>query len=196
MTALGESPDADRVFKIAGEFEHHLDNVAPALLGGLVGVAYRDDGVPHAFPLPLSERVGFAFAAPGVEIETQRARDALPARVTLADAVHNIGAVVALTQALATGDPALVRLGLSDRLHVRYRVPLIPAADLAIAAAVERGAWGATVSGAGSGIIAFSEPARAAAVADAMAAVFRAEVGVHGVVAFAADAETRGTVAG
>jgi len=177
--------------RVAREYEDHLDNVAPSILGGLVAVASDDAGEPHAFRLPLSDRIGFAFAAPGVELETRRARAALPRTVAHSDAVHNVGAMAALTRALATGDADLMQLGLSDRLHVRYRVPLIPGADAAMRAARAAGAWGATVSGAGSGLLALAAPERAFDVADAMADAFRTETGA-GVVFFAVEPDARG----
>jgi homoserine kinase len=190
--AAAEVPlDIAHALRVAREFEDHLDNVAPSLLGGLVAVATGDDDQPHPFRLPLSDRVGFAFAAPGVELETRRARAALPRTVTHADAVHNVGAMAALTRALAIGDADLMRLGLSDRLHVRYRVPLIPGADDAMRAARAAGAWGATVSGAGSGLLAFAAPDRAFDVADAMADAFRTATGT-GVVFFAIEPDVRG----
>jgi homoserine kinase len=190
--AAAEVPlDVAHALHVAREFEDHLDNVASSLLGGLVAVATGEDGEPHAFRLPLSDRVGFAFAAPGVELETRRARAALPRTVTHADAVHNVGAMAALTRALAIGDADLMRLGLSDRLHVRYRVPLIPGADEAMRAARAAGAWGATVSGAGSGLLAFAAPDRAFDVADAMANAFRTASGA-GVVFFAVEPDARG----
>jgi homoserine kinase len=180
-----------QALRIAREFEDHLDNVAPSILGGLVAVTVGDDGVPHAFRLPLSDKVGFAFAAPGAELETRRARAALPKTVTHGDAVHNIGAMAALVRALETGDADLMRLGLSDRLHVQYRLPLIPGAVDALRAALSAGAWGATVSGAGSGLLALAAPDRIFDVADAMAAAFRM-VSPTGVVFFAAEPDARG----
>ena len=190
--AAKAEPSTDDILRWAQEHEGHLDNVAPSLFGGLVAVARGDDGAPHAFELPLSDRVGFAFAAPGTELETRHARSALPKQVSLNDAVHNLGALAALTRGLATGDPALLRLGLGDRLHVRFRLALIPGGESAIAAARDAGAWGATVSGAGSGLLAIADRTRTAAVADAMAAAFRQATGAPGVVAFAMEPSTHG----
>lgn len=180
------------VLRLAQEHENHSDNVAPSVMGGLVAVARDERGEPHAFQLPLSDQIGFAFAAPGVELETREARAVLPQRVPFGDAVHNLGALAALTRALAIADRELLELGFSDRLHVRYRVPLIPGAEAAIAAARAAGAWGATVSGAGSGLLAVADRARAAEVADAMAAAFRRIAGPLGVVGFAVDPAARG----
>ena len=175
------------VLQLAQEYEGHLDNVAPAMLGGLVAIARDEQDRPHAFQLPLSDQVGLAFAAPGIELETRQARAALPERVPMRDAVHNLGALAALTRALATGDRALLALGLSDRLHVRVRLALIPGGDAAIEAARRAGAWGATVSGAGSGLIAVGDPARVSDIADAMADAFRRVSGPYGIIAFAVE---------
>lgn len=196
VAVAGQPLDRAAALRAAREFEEHLDNVAPSLLGGLVAVASEDDGSPHAFKLPLSDRVAFAFAAPGLELETRRARGALPRTVPHADAVHNLGALTALTQGLATGDATLLRMGFSDRLHVRYRVALIPGADAALDAARRAGAWGATVSGAGSGLIAVTAPERASDVAESMAAAFRRAAGPVGVVFFAVEPDATGAAIG
>ena len=69
----------------------------------------------------MSDRVGFAFAAPGVELETRRARAALPRTVSHADAVHNVGAMAALLRALETGDAtaAAAQYGRYERWRFR-----------------------------------------------------------------------------
>jgi homoserine kinase len=110
--------------------------------------------------------------------------------------VHNLGALAALTRALAIGDRALLDLGFSDRLHVRVRIALIPGAAAAIDAARGAGAWGATVSGAGSGLIAIGDPSRAGDIADAMAGAFRRVTGPYGIIAFPVEPAARGLTHG
>jgi homoserine kinase len=97
--------------------------------------------------------------------------------------------MAALLAGLASADPTLLRLGLLDELHVPYRLPLIPRAREVLQAAVAAGAWGATISGSGSGLIALCAPDLAAAVLERMEAALAA--GGLATMAFivAADAE-------
>jgi homoserine kinase len=183
----GKSLTTDAVLGMARRWESHLDNVSPCLLGGLVAVTGS-----HAFSLPLSARIAFAYAAPGVPLSTSKARAALPASVTHAEAAHALGHLAALIRGLETGDVELLKLGLADRLHVPYRLPLIPGGAQVRDAGLAAGAWGVTVSGAGSGLLAVTDLERAATVAEAMAGAFRETAGPDGVVAFPLVPDSRG----
>ncbi|HEX6693191.1 MAG TPA: homoserine kinase [Longimicrobiales bacterium] len=157
---------------LAMQLEGHPDNAAPSLLGGLVVVARDADGAPRAFQSPVSRDIAFGFAAPETELSTTEARAALPQNVPHARAARMLGRMGALVRGLETADPELLRLGLLDELHMPYRLPLIPGGATAIEAAIDCGAWGATVSGSGSGIIAVGPHDRMPAITGAMRAVF------------------------
>jgi homoserine kinase len=187
MAVAGAPIDHARILADAERAEGHLDNAAPSLLGGLVAVAH---GRP--FRVPLSDHWSFVFAAPGAELSTARARAALPATVPHAEATRALGRVAALVRALETGDAELLALGLDDTLHVPYRLPLIPGGAEVVEAGRAAGAYGVTVSGAGSGLLAITPPARAEDVAAAMAATFRQTAGPDGVVAFVARPDLNG----
>ncbi|NJD09354.1 MAG: homoserine kinase [Gemmatimonadetes bacterium] len=165
---LGRAPDPMDMLAIATDHEGHPDNAAPALLGGLVAVARGEDRAPVAFRLPLSDRITFVYAAPASEVLTPAARAALPPTVPHPVAARGLGRMAALLQGLASADPTLLQLGLLDELHVPYRLPLIPRASETLRAAVDAGAWGATISGSGSGLIALCAHDAAAAVLAAM----------------------------
>jgi homoserine kinase len=183
----GEPLGTGATLRAARRWESHLDNVAPCLLGGLVAVVDTE-----AFPLVLEPGIAFAYAAPGAPLSTSKARAALPATVPHAEAAHALGRLAALIRGLETGDIELLKLGLSDRLHVPYRLPLIPGGAEVREAGLGAGAWGVTVSGAGSGLLAVTPPEKAAKVAEAMAAAFRATAGPDGVVAFPLVPDSRG----
>ncbi len=164
----GEGLDADGAFALATGEEGHGDNAGASAYGGLVA-ALGGAEAPRAVTLQLSERVGFAFAAPPIRVSTRAARAALPATVSHRVAAGAVARAAALLSGLATGDPELLRRGFEDALHVPYRLPLIPGAEEALAVAVAAGAWAGTVSGSGSGLIAVCAVGEAAAVAARMA---------------------------
>jgi homoserine kinase len=156
----------------AERLEGHPDNAAPALLGGLAAVTRDKFGKVMPLRLPLSDRIGFAFAAPDYEVATLLARKALPREVEHAVAARSLGRLIALQRGLAEADPDLIGIGFGDELHVPYRLPLISGASRAFEMAMGAGAWAATISGAGSGLIAAcprgEEPRIARAMAEAL----------------------------
>jgi homoserine kinase len=77
-------------------------------------------------------------------------------------------------QGLSTGDGALLGAALDDVLHVPFRRARIPGYDAVVAAAQKAGAFGATLSGAGSAILAIAPRDRSATVGAAMIAAWRA----------------------
>ena len=105
------------------------------------------------------------------------ARAALPHTLPHSDAVVAASRAAALVQGLATGDGALLGAALDDLLHVPFRRARIPGYDAVVAAGQAAGAFGATLSGAGSAIVAIAPRERSAAVGTAMLAAWR-DVGI------------------
>ena len=183
--ACGETLDRAEALAEAAPLEGHPDNAAPALFGGLVAVVYASHGTPRALQLPLSDRIRFVFAAPDARVSTERARAALPPHVAHSAAARNIGRMAALLYGLAHADAEAIGAGFTDELHVPYRLPLIPGATHALQAAQEAGAWAATISGSGSGLIAACARDTEVRVLEAMLAAFqRAGAGGDGFVAW------------
>lgn len=153
------------------ELEGHPDNVAASLRGGLT-LCHPNAG-PEGRPLVLRSRlapsIAIALAWPERSLTTSASRGVLPDAVPFADAVENPRRLALLLEGLRSGDGELLAAGERDRLHVPYRLPLIEGAAEALAAARAAGAWLATISGAGSGLIALCEHERAAEVAHALA---------------------------
>ena len=143
----------------------HLDNVAPALLGGL----YLVDPEGRARSLPFPDGLRFAVASPELELNTRDARRALPAQVPLALAVAHAQNLAALVLALCTGEAGLRRTCLRDLLAEPHRAALVPGFREVQAAALDQGAEGCSYSGAGPAIFALAGQDRVAAVAEAMA---------------------------
>ena len=190
--AVRSEPRADdEAFEAALKHEGHGDNAAPSLYGGLRAVATTADGTV-VFPLQLSESIGFAYAAPAMRLRTHAARNALPSKVPHKVAASSLGRVAALIRGLAEGRPDLIRIGVKDELHVPYRLPMIPNAAAAMSAAIDAGAWAVTISGAGSGLIALSEPEKSGGVAEAMRVILSAGVDDPECVGFAVSPDHEG----
>jgi homoserine kinase len=142
--------DADVLAK-ATALEGHPDNAAAALMGGVVICV--PGGPVRLDPPPELEAV---LVVPDEPVRTREARQALPAEVPMADAVHNLAHASLLTLGLERGDWDLVARGLSDRLHQPHRAHLYPRSAALLERAPELGALGATVSGAGPTVMVWS----------------------------------------
>jgi len=167
----------ERVTEIAAEVEGHPDNVAAAVYGGAV-LSVRTPAGLRTAALPVAPDLVFLVAVPPFPSDTRAARAALPKVLPHADAVVAASRAAALVQGLATGDRDLLAAGLDDLLHVPYRRARIPGYDAVVAAARGAGAYGATLSGAGSAILAIAPRERAGAVGAALLAAWRA-VGIE-----------------
>ena len=154
--ALFENPlSKEEILNLASEIEGHPDNVAPALLGGLV-VSTVEAGKVIARQIPIAVDVCITIALPDFYISTKQARAALPRKVSVKNAVYNISRAVLVTEAFRTGDLSLLGKTMTDKLHQPYRLKLIPGAWSAMKAAKEAGAAAVALSGAGPSLIAFS----------------------------------------
>jgi homoserine kinase len=155
---LGSSLSDQEILDLAVEIEHHPDNAAPALIGGLV-VAALSDGRVFARKIPIETRghpLNIIVVTPQFDFPTRKARALLPTHIPRSDAIYNMGRAVLLTQALEHGDLDLLGQVMNDRLHQPYRLPLIPGAREAIQAGKSAGAGAVALSGAGPSLIAFS----------------------------------------
>jgi len=170
---LGNLFDDEQVLRFAIEAEGHPDNVAPAMLGGLVASIVYEERV-ISLKLPARANRGAIHATvvlPDFDFPTKQARAILPKQVERKDAIYNISRAVLVTEALRTGDLTLLGQAMTDRLHQPYRLPLIPGAEAALEAARDAGAGAVALSGAGPSLIAFSSK-RDANIGASMARAF------------------------
>ena len=164
---LGAPLSKAEMLSIAAEMEGHPDNAAPAVFGGFV-ISMMDEAGVKSEKVSVSTDWKAVVAIPDFELLTEKARAALPHGYDRADAVHNVSAVSFLLAAFFQKDPSYLKLGMDDRIHVPYRLPLIPGGEAVIRQAEEAGAYGVTISGSGPTMIAFADEARAEAVGRAM----------------------------
>ncbi|HEY9745102.1 MAG TPA: homoserine kinase, partial [Oculatellaceae cyanobacterium] len=142
---LGERYSETELLEIAVDMEGHPDNVAPALLGGVI---LYDEGVPYRLPWPNTWRI--LTVSPAYPVLTEEARRILPQQIRMDDAIFNLRKSSVLTYALLKEDPEALRTGLQDRLHQPYRRQLIREYDAIEKLALDAGALGMIISGSGS----------------------------------------------
>ncbi|HJN85937.1 MAG: homoserine kinase [Dehalococcoidia bacterium] len=165
------------LLEMAATIEGHPDNVAAAVLGGLQLVLTEQDQLYTAAIAVPADLTAVLFI-PEVRIATSDARAVLPEKVTVADAVYNMGRAALLLAGLATNHLEYLGVATQDRLHQPYRQPLFPAMKLLFKAARDAGALGVFLSGSGSTVLAFAQ-GREMTVAYEMAEAAR-QAGVEG----------------
>lgn len=171
MALSPEGFDRMHALELAVRLEGHPDNVAPALLGGLVS-SFVDGDITTSTRMDVADNLRFVAVAPPYEVRTAEARRVLPTEVSRDTAVWQMGRCVAMVRALETGDAELLGAACHDKLHEPYRSKLIPDYDDLRAAAFGAGACAFMISGSGSTMLAVADgDAAAAAVRDALAAV-------------------------
>ena len=143
------------LLQMATEIEGHPDNVAPAIFGGFT-ISIIRNGKPECFSLMPKLPLKLVVTVPDFFLPTKAARAVLPAEIPMKDAVFNIGRAAMLTAALCKGNKSFLRSVFDDALHQPYRAKLIPGMYEVFKAARAAGALGASMSGAGPCLIAFT----------------------------------------
>ena len=151
----GRPLNQEQLAALATQLEGHPDNVVPALLGGCRLAAGADDTLTLC-EIPWHPSILPVVAIPDFELATADARRVLPDSYSRADAIFNAAHLGLLLRALETGNGEWLKSALCDRIHQPYRKTLIPHYDKIHTAALEAGAWGLVISGAGPTLFALT----------------------------------------
>lgn len=130
----------------------HADNVGPCLLGGMVLV--RSNADLDTVNLPVPEQLFAAVVLPELRILTSEARSVLRPEIPMADAITQWGNLGGLVAGLARSDYGLIGRSLHDVVAEPYRAQLIPGFSKVREAALQAGALGCSISGAGPAVFA------------------------------------------
>lgn len=138
----------------------HADNVAPAMMGGIILV--RDYDPIDIVRLQPSKNIYCAVVHPHIEVKTIDSRAVLKPTLPLATAVRqwaNLGSMVA---SILTGDFKLMSRSLKDLVAEPYRKKFIPQYDSLKSKIMSAGAIGSNISGSGPSVFALCEDAESA----------------------------------
>ncbi|XP_077245351.1 homoserine kinase [Tasmannia lanceolata] len=160
--------------KVSG---YHADNIAPAIMGGFVLIrSYHPlDIIPLKFP--IGKELFFVLVSPEFEAPTKKMREVLPKEIKREDHVSNSSQAAALVAAVLEGDLKLLGSALSsDGIVEPSRLPLIPGMAGVKRVALEAGAFGCTISGAGPTAVAVTDNAdKGKEIGDCMVEAFLKE---------------------
>ena len=145
----------DRLLEIAAQTEGHPDNSAAALLGRCQIVVQDGDRLVTS-TVPIPEGLRAVLFIPDVAMPTEQARGLLPPVVERSDAVFNAGRTALLVDAFSSGDLSKLQVATQDRLHQPARETIFPAMKNIFRSALDAGALGVFLSGAGSTVLALA----------------------------------------
>ena len=172
LRALCDGPySSDEILRAACAIEHHPDNAAASLYGGLTSSAVADDGhvTVARWQWPVSWKL--VVATPQAELATDTSRRAIPPVIPLPDVVYDLQHLALLLHAVTTRDAAKMAAALRDRVHQPYREPLVPGLSRALQMR-HPDLLGVCLSGAGPSVVAIARR-NADSVGRALAAIYR-----------------------
>ncbi len=132
----------------------HGDNVIPSLLGGVLIVASEENTYAR---VALKGDWHVAVLYPGFRLDTRRAREVLPKTITLKAHTRAQTRLAMVLAGLAENDPEKVRQFLVDEIIEPARASLIPDFYEIKRAALDAGAIGGSISGAGPTVFALTQ---------------------------------------
>ncbi len=147
----GRLLEPEQLLELALELESHPDNLAAVFAGGAC-LTWKSGGAQRIARLAGDLPLVPVAVVPGVRVETDAARAALPARVSHEDATFNVGRAALLGAGIASGSTELLADAFHDRLHQRYRAAKAPLLE-AVEQELPPGAVGVTLSGSGPTVI-------------------------------------------
>lgn len=182
-TILGKADDKEGIVKAALVAEahvagKHLDNIAPCVYGGMTLVQSTEP--ISIYRIRNEVELTIALFTPSIKIRTKESRTVLPSSLESSVWIQQMANTSALTLGMAQGNIQMIRSGLNDLFSEPNRQHLIPGFIQAKEAAMNHGALGFSISGAGPTCFAlFESLSQANASIDHIRTQFPSECSVH-----------------
>ncbi|HEY7928854.1 MAG TPA: homoserine kinase [Steroidobacteraceae bacterium] len=148
----------------------HVDNIAPSLFGGLVLTVGIDH--PRVKQIPVPAAIRAVVVHPHMFLSTRQARAILKGSVQMADFVWQTANLAGFISGCYTSDLDMLRESFEDVVIEPQRAALIPGFADVRQGALDAGAIGCSISGAGPTVFAWCLEAQANAVCVAMTQAF------------------------
>jgi homoserine kinase len=161
LAAIAES-------KVSGGF--FLDNIGPSMMGG---VTWNNAITKEVCSLGVLDKAIVVLAVPDFSLLTRESRKALPKLITMEQFISNMAYASMMAWAVAKKDVRRFGQSIHDLVAEPVRAPLIKGFDAVKKGAIEAGALGCSISGAGASVFAMTDdPKKARKIGAAMRAGF------------------------
>ncbi|WP_323702484.1 homoserine kinase [Mammaliicoccus sp. Dog046] len=142
------------LLQLATEIEGHPDNVAPTIYGGLVLGVYDPEVKQTDVSYIDIPKVDVIATIPEYELSTKKAREVLPASLSLKEAVKYSAISNTMISALIQHNYELAgKMMMKDGFHEPYRQHLIPDFHEIKKLSLNYGAYATVISGAGPTVL-------------------------------------------
>jgi len=142
---------------LALSLEGHMDNIVPALIGGLT-IAYKTEQEETKWvKIKPSVDLRVILAIPDFSLSTEEMRRILPPKVSLIDAVFNLSRSALLVNALQTSNWGVLAEAMEDKLHQPFRAPFIPGIEEMFSQIKRTGLAGVALSGSGPTVVSLTK---------------------------------------
>ena len=160
------------ILELAFSLEGHMDNIVPALIGGLT-LAYKTGQEEIKWTrIKTSPDLRIVLAIPEFSLNTKEMRKVLPQKVTLPEAIFNLSRSALLVNALQNSDWEVLVEAMEDRLHQPYRIPYIPGIEDVFSQIKKTGLAGTALSGSGPSVVSLTKKGREEAISKIMKDAF------------------------
>ncbi|WP_456433399.1 homoserine kinase [Nitratifractor sp.] len=147
--AAGIRYNKRKILNTALRYEHHPDNITPAVMGGF-NVACLEGERVYSKKRRLPSYLRAVLVVPDQTISTARSRTVLPKTYTKEEVVFSLSHAAYMTALFMSESWDLLRIAAKDRIHQDRRMRMMPELFEVQKTALENGALMSTLSGSGS----------------------------------------------
>ncbi len=148
-SAAGVNISKRKLLNLALHYEHHPDNITPAVMGGF-NVAVVENRKVYSQKKRIPGYLKAVVVIPDKPISTAHSRTTLPKSYRKEDAIYNLSHSSLLTACFFNESWEMLRIAARDRFHQYVRMKMLPELFEVQKTAIEHGALMSTLSGSGS----------------------------------------------
>ncbi len=137
------------ILNLALKYEHHPDNITPAVMGGF-NVACVEGNRVYSKKRRMPDYLRAVVVVPNRTISTFRSRTVLPKMYKKEETVYSLSRAAYMTALFMSESWDLLRIASKDKLHQTRRMKMIPELFEVQKLALKHGALMSTLSGSGS----------------------------------------------